>query len=68
MLHLETKLFEVLPLLSLLSIVHHDVGLVRRRGGSKADPSWTPVLELFLRVCLDALNKLLHHLERASMA
>jgi hypothetical protein len=61
MLHPETKLFEVLPLLYLLPIVHHVIGLVRRRGGSKADPSWTTVLELFLRACLDAPDKLLHH-------
>ena len=60
MLHPETKLFKVLPLLHLLLIVHHDIGLIRRRGGSKVDPSWALVLELFLRVCLEAPDKLLH--------
>ena len=68
MLHLETKLFDVLPLLRLLPIIHHDVGLIWRRGGSKADPAWTPVLELLLCACLNTLDELLNCLERASMA
>ena len=68
MLHPEMKLLEVLPLLGLLPIIHHNVGLIRRRGGSKADPSRTPMLELFLHAHLNASDKLLDRLERASMA
>ena len=67
-LHLKANIFKMLPLLGLFPIVHHDVGLVWGRRASKADPPWTPVLELFLRVLLDAPDELLHHLERASMA
>ena len=65
MLHPKTKLLKVLPLLCLLPIIHHDIRLIRRRRGSKENPSWTLVLELFLRACLDAPDKLLHRLERA---
>jgi hypothetical protein len=63
-LHPKTKLLEVLPLFRLIPIIHHDIGLVRRSGGSKADPPWTPVLHLLLRTCLDASDELLHCLER----
>jgi len=57
------KLLEVLPFLDLLPIVHYDVRLVRGCGGSKVDPSWTPVLELLLRRRLDASDKFLHRLQ-----
>jgi hypothetical protein len=68
MLHAKTKLLEMLSLLGLFLIIHHDVGLVWRRRASKADPPWSLVLELFLRTLLDSPNELLHHLERAPMA
>jgi len=67
MLHPKIKLLEVLPLLCLLLIIHHDIGLIWRRRGSKTNPSWTPVLELFLRASLDTSDKLLHYLKRAPM-
>jgi len=67
-LHPKVKLFEMLPVLGLFLIVHHDVGLIWIRRASKADPPWTLVLELFVRALLDAPDELLHHLERAPMA
>ena len=67
-LHPETKLLEVLPLLRLLPIVHHDVGLIRRSGGSKADPPQTLVLHFLLHARLNAPDELLHCLERAPVA
>ena len=68
MLHLETKLLEVLPLLRLLPIVDNDIGLFRTSGGTKADPPGAPVFHLLLRARLDASDELLHGLERASVA
>ena len=68
MLHPKSELLEVLPLLGLLTIVHHDVWLLWRRRTSKADSPRAPVLELFPRMLLYALDELLHRLDRASVA
>ena len=68
MLHLKAELFEVLPLLGLLTIVHHDVRLLWRRGTSKMDPPRALVLELFPRALVYAPDELLHHLDYAPVA
>ena len=61
--HLEPKLLEMLPLRSLLPVVHHNIGLFWTGGGSKADPPEAPVLHLLLCVCFDAPDELLDGLK-----
>ena len=58
------KLFEMLPILGLFLVVHHDVGLILRCRASKADPPGAPVLKLFHCALLDAPDEILHHLGR----
>ena len=67
MLHPKAKLLKMLPLLSLLPILHKDVRLGWLGGGPDADPVGAPVLHILLRARLDASNELLDGLERPPM-
>ena len=64
MLDSKAELLEMLPLLGLLLVVHHNVWLLWRHGTSQADLPRAPVLEIFLRAFLYPPYELLHHLKR----
>ena len=63
MLHPNAKLIEMLPLFSLLLIIHKNISLGWVGGGPNADPTGAPVLHLLLRVRLDTPDELLDSLE-----